>query len=156
MFFNLFFIFSNFYLVDLHTQKFVALANLRQRIIKNHFIICKLFFNFNPWKQLVTIFPKRQVSQTPYLYNRVSLIWASKYSTLHTNAQEMLNLMTFNNVLKWCETRPIWPIIACGLLFHPFQASIYIIRPFWAHTRIILLLVYLNTFLILLIKTFLA
>ena len=46
------------------------------------------------------IYPKRQVSQTPYLYSKVSLIWASKYPTLHMNAHKKVKV---NGTQKWLQ-----------------------------------------------------
>ena len=51
------------------------------------------------------IFPKSQVSQTPCLYNSFSLIWASKYPTIHTNACKMINSMT-RLTQKWSQV--VW------------------------------------------------
>ena len=75
------------------------------------------------------MFPKRQVSQTPHVYTRVFLIWAPN-PTLHTNAHKMVNSMAPNSDCKWCQTPPIWPIIASHLSLHPFQTTIFTISCF--------------------------
>ena len=65
------------------------------------------WFNHQEWLEIVQyfiqmgveemmsncVFSKMQVNQTPYLYCRVSLIWASKYYAMRTNAHKMSNQM---------------------------------------------------------------
>ena len=86
------------------------------------------FVTSSPCKLLVPFFPKRQVSQTPYLYTRASLIWASNYPTMHTNAHNMVNSLAPKSDHKWCEITPIWPIIALHLSLHPFRATTFVSR----------------------------
>ena len=62
-------------------------------------------------------FPKKQVSQTPYMYNRLNLIWASKYHTLRINDYTIINSMTPKNDRIWCE----------GTLIQPLNASYYVL-----------------------------
>ena len=85
---------------------------------------CKLYRNFN------YIFSRRQGSQTTYLCSRVALNWASKCLTLHMNAHKTVSLMALKNDPKWCETRPIWSIIASCLSLHSFQATAFTISHF--------------------------
>jgi hypothetical protein len=76
------------------------------------------------------ISPKRQASQTAYLYSRVSMIWASKYSTLHTNAHKMVNLMVPMSDRKWCGITHVHPINASYRSMHPCGATTYTISHF--------------------------
>ena len=72
---------------------------------------------------------KRQASQTPYLYYRVSLIWAWKYSTLHTNVDKMVSRWHPKVIPKCCERWPIWVVTTSDLL-HPFWTTTFIINHF--------------------------
>ena len=73
------------------------------------------------------LFPKRNVSQIPSLYSRVSLIRTLKYPTLHTNAYKIVDSMTPKCDSKWCETWPIRPITASNLSSHPIWATTFTI-----------------------------
>ena len=64
------------------------------------------------------IFSKGQVSQNPYLYCSVSLIWASIYATMYTNAHKMINSMTPKSDPKWCETWPRCLAQSLQLTYH--------------------------------------
>ena len=76
-----------------------------------------------------------QVSQTPYVYNIVSLIWASKYPTLHMNAHKITNSLAPNSNPKWCEAGPIQPITKFALSMHPFQANTLQLTTFGSHNN---------------------
>ena len=71
------------------------------------------------------IFPKMQVSQTPYLYNKVFLIWASKYPTLHTDGHKKVNSMAPKSDRNFCTRTPIRPIVESHLSLHLFQANTF-------------------------------
>ena len=48
-------------------------------------------------------FPKGKWIKLPYLYFRVTLVWASKYPPLHANAHKMVNLVAPN-----CDCQVMW------------------------------------------------
>jgi hypothetical protein len=70
------------------------------------------------------IFPKRQVSQTPSMYIRVSIFWASKWRTLHTNAHKTVYLM-----ISKSDPKVVWnmTIIASGLSLRPIRVTTFTI-----------------------------
>ena len=88
----------------------------------------KLFHKSIPCKSLIIFSLKRQVRQTPYLYLRLSLIWASTYPTRQTKCNP-----------KWSEHD------LSDQSLHPFWAITFTFsnhyNPFWVHKRIFLVIV---------------
>ena len=80
-------------------------------------------------------FPKEARKSIPYLYSRVDIIWASKYTTLHTHAHKTINSMAPKSDPQVVQNKTYLANHYILPLFNPPLLELGV------HTRTILLLV---------------